>query len=299
MPPDGYAPAGWTPPAGTASRFNVALGDAHRTPQFWLIWTVLLLNVSASIGIIGVASPMLQELFGGHLIGSPATLFTGFDEAQKKAAATVGAGFVGIISLFNIGGRFLWASVSDRIGRKPLFAVITALGCALYGAAAPAVAGTSLGLFIVVFAVIASMYGGGFATVPAYLADTFGTRFVGAIHGRLLTAWSLAGIVGPLVVANLRDARIAAGVPRPEVYGPIYLLLAAMLAVAFVANLLVRPVAPKWHMTDAPAAAAPAQVVAGHGGRASLAAVLAWAAVGLPIAWGVYMTVVKALVLFR
>ena len=299
VPPDGYAPAGWTPPAAAASQFNVALGDAHRTPQFWLIWTVLFLNVSASIGIIGVASPMLQELFGGHLIGS-ATLFTGFDEAQKKAAATVGAGFVGIISLFNIGGRFFWASLSDRIGRKALFAVITALGAILYGLAAPATAATALGLFILTFAVIASMYGGGFATVPAYLADTFGTKFVGAIHGRLLTAWSAAGIVGPLVVANWRDARIAAGVARPEVYTPIYLALAAMLGVAFAANLFVRPVAAKWHMAgDDGAAPAAAPAVAGHGGGASLTVVLAWAAVGLPIAWGVYMALIKAAVLVK
>jgi MFS family permease len=298
VPPDGYVPAGWTQAATVASRFNVALTDAHRTPQFWLIWAVLLLNVSASIGIIGVASPMLQELFGGRLIGDAATLFTNFDAGQKKAAATVGAGFVGIISLFNIGGRFFWASLSDRIGRKPLYGVILALGAVLYGFAAPAFAGVSLGLFIVTFAVIASMYGGGFATVPAYLADIFGTKYVGAIHGRLLTAWSCAGIAGPLRVAGMRDARIAAGVPRPEVYGPIYLLLAGMLVAGFVANLLVRPVAAKWHMTDTNAAA-PVATVAGDAGGGSFAVVVAWAAVGLPIAWGVYMAVLKAAVLLK
>jgi MFS family permease len=298
VPPDGYVPAGWTQAATVASRFNVALTDAHRTPQFWLIWAVLLLNVSASIGIIGVASPMLQELFGGRLIGDAATLFTNFDAGQKKAAATVGAGFVGIISLFNIGGRFFWASLSDRIGRKPLYGVILALGAVLYGFAAPAFAGVSLGLFIVTFAVIASMYGGGFATVPAYLADIFGTKYVGAIHGRLLTAWSCAGIAGPLLVAGMRDARIAAGVPRPEVYGPIYLLLAGMLVAGFVANLLVRPVAAKWHMTDTNAAA-PVATVAGDAGGGSFAVVVAWAAVGLPIAWGVYMAVLKAAVLLK
>ncbi len=299
VPPAGYAPAGWTPPAGAASRFDVALVDAHKTPQFWLIWTVLLLNVSASIGIIGVASPMLQELFGGRLTGADGVAFAAFDAAQKKAAATVGAGFVGIISLFNIAGRFAWASVSDRIGRKSLFATITALGAALYGAAAPAVAGTNLALFIVVFAVIASMYGGGFATVPAYLADTFGTRFVGAIHGRLLTAWSLAGIVGPLIVAGWRDARIAAGIPRPEVYGPIYLALAAMLGLAFVANLFVRPVAERWHMTGSAGPATATTAVEGHRGGVDAAVVAAWAAVVLPIAWGVYMALTKALVLVR
>ncbi len=153
VPPDGYAPAGWTAPATAASRFNVDLADAHKTPQFWLIWSVLLLNVAASIGIIGVASPMLQELFGGRLIGDPGTLFTAFDADQKKAAATVGAGFVGIISLFNIGGRFFWAALSDRIGRKALYGVMTALGCLLYGLAAPATAAVSLGAFILTFAV--------------------------------------------------------------------------------------------------------------------------------------------------
>ncbi len=298
VPPDGYAPAGWTPPAASASRFNVALADAHRTPQFWLIWAVLFFNVAASIGIIGVASPMLQELFGGRLIGAD-TPFTAFDEAQKKAAATVGAGFVGIVSLFNIGGRFFWAALSDRVGRKPLFAVITALGAVLYGLAAPATAATALGLFILTFAIIASMYGGGFATVPAYLADTFGTKFVGAIHGRLLTAWSAAGIAGPLLVAGWRDARIAAGVPRPEVYTPIYLALAAMLAVAFAANLFVRPVAAKWHMAEEAAPSAPAATVVDHGGGATVTAVLAWSAVVVPIAWGVVQALLKAAALVR
>ena len=299
VPPDGYAPAGWTPAAGAASRFNVALDDAHRTPQFWLIWSVLLLNVAASIGIIGVASPMLQELFGGRLIGDPATLFGGFDAGQKKAAATVGAGFVGIISLFNIGGRFFWSALSDRIGRKALYATITALGAVLYGLAAPATAGTALGLFIVTFAVIASMYGGGFAAVPAYLADTFGTKHVGAIHGRLLTAWSLAGIVGPLFVANVRDARIAAGIPRDHVYQPIFLGLAALLALAFVLNLCVRPVAARWHRAGDGDAASPVPVAVGSGGGIDARAVLAWAAVGIPIAWGVAMTIIKASVLVR
>ena len=320
VPPDGFAPDGWRPAATVGSRFNVALADAHKTPQFWLIWSVLLLNVAASIGIIGVASPMLQELFGGRLIGDAGTLFTGFDASQKKAAATVGAGFVGIISLFNIGGRFFWAALSDRIGRKALYAVMTALGALLYGLAAPATAGIGLGLFILTFAVIASMYGGGFAAVPAYLADTFGTKYVGAIHGRLLTAWSLAGIVGPLFVAGVHDARIAAGVPRDEVYQPIYLGLAALLGLGFVLNLFVRPVAARWHMADdGPAVAAAPVVASSHAGnidaRAALAsaavgqraapasaavdprAALAWAAVGLPIAWGVYMAVLKAAVL--
>ncbi|MGH6613439.1 OFA family MFS transporter [Sphingomonas sp.] len=309
VPADGWSPAGWTPPAegrAAISRFHVHLKDAHKTPQFWLIWLVLLLNVSASIGIIGIASPMLQEIFGGRLIDAPGVLFTAFDDEQKKAAAAVGAGFVGAISLFNIGGRFLWASTSDRFGRKPIFAALTALGLLLYGFAAPALVGGSIGLFIFTFCVIASMYGGGFATVPAYLADIFGTRFVGAIHGRLLTAWSTAGVLGPLLVAYLRDARIAQGVARDQIYQPIYWMLAAMLAVAFLANLAVTPVHARFHMMSEDELAPVTDTLAGSaneavtsGGGLSPKILAAWAAVCIPIAWGVYQTLIKAAVLFK
>jgi MFS family permease len=309
VPADGWKPAGWTAPTdakAAISRFNVHLKDAHKTPQFWLIWVVLLLNVSASIGIIGVASPMLQEIFGGRLIDAPGVIFTAFSESQKVAAAAVGAGFVGAISLFNIGGRFFWAWFSDRLGRKPLYAVILAIGAVLYGIAAPALAGSSLGLFILVFCILASTYGGGFATVPAYLADIFGTKFVGAIHGRLLTAWSTAGVVGPLLVANMRDGRIAAGIPRDQVYQPIFLMLAAMLVVGFVANLFVKPVADRFHM---PADETPAPITVDGSTSAAEAleaktgsspmVVFAWVAVGIPILWGIYMTVSKAVILFE
>ena len=308
VPPEGWAPAGWTAPAETKaaiSRFHVHLKDAHKTPQFWLIWLVLLLNVSASIGIIGVASPMLQEIFGGRLIDHPGQLFTAFGDADKKAAAAIGAGFVGVISLFNIAGRFLWASSSDRFGRKPTFAIMTALGALLYGIAAPAMVGGSIGLFILVFCVCASMYGGGFATVPAYLADTFGTRFVGAIHGRILTAWSTAGILGPYIVTTIRDGRIAAGVPRDQVYQPIYWVLGGLLVVAFLLNLLIRPVDSRFHMaTDAPAiaieqAADPAGAASIPTGGLNGISIFAWAAVCIPIAWGIYETVAKAAVLLK
>ena len=304
VPPEGWVPANWTPTptaASLVSRFNVDLRDAHKTPQFWLIWLVLLLNVSASIGIIGVASPMLQEIFGGRLIDAPGVVFTAFDADQKKAAAAVGAGFVGAISLFNIGGRFFWASLSDRLGRKRLFAIILALGTVLYGFAAPSTAGVSIGLFIATFCILASTYGGGFATVPAYLADIFGTKYVGAIHGRLLTAWSTAGVLGPLLVAYTRDARIADGVARDAVYQPIYLTLAAMLVVGFIANLLIRPVDPKYHMAEETAGVGvvgTSATVSSSAGGLDAKVGLAWALVALPIAWGVYMTLVKAVALF-
>jgi MFS family permease len=309
VPPQNWRPDGWTAPAGATRMIaagNVALSDAHKTPQFWLLWSVLCLNVSASIGIIGVAAPMIQELFGGALFGQPGVAFTAFDDAQRSAAAAVAGGFVGLISLFNIGGRFFWASLSDRLGRKVTYAVFFALGTALYLVSPTLAASQSLFLFVAAFCIIASMYGGGFATIPAYLADIFGTQFVGAIHGRLLTAWSTAGVLGPLIVAYLRDAQIAAGVERAHVYDTILYVLAGLLVAGFAANLLVRPLAARWFMKEAgagPVAAAGTPVAGGSYGIGkggfTLGAALAWTAIGIPIAWGVWTTLVKALVLFQ
>jgi MFS family permease len=306
-PPEGWSPEGWTPPArktALISGHSVHLKDAHKTPQFWLIWLVLVLNVSASIGIIGVASPMIQEIFGGRLFGHPEVAFGAFDADQKKAAAAVAAGFVGLVSLFNIGGRFAWASVSDLFGRKLTYAVILALGALLYGFVAPASAsgGVLLGL-VFAFGVIASMYGGGFAMAPAYLADVFGPAYVGAIHGRLLTAWSTAGVFGVLVVNSIHDANLKAHVVGAGAYAPIYLWLAALLVVAFVCNLMVQPVAEKWRIANPAPADAAAEVVSVGGGigrgRIDALTVLAWALVAGPLAWGVWVTLSKAAALFR
>ncbi len=310
VPAEDWKPAGWTPPAATGPGAGegsyVHLDDAHRTPQFWMIWAVLLLNVSASIGIIGVASPMLQEVFAGRLIGQPTVAFAALDPAQKAAIAAIGAGFVGVISLFNIAGRFFWATSSDRLGRKPTYAIMTALGALLYGLAAPSLIGGSAGLFILVFCLCASMYGGGFATVPAYLADVFGTRFVGAIHGRLLTAWSTAGVLGPLIVTTMRDHALAAKVPAAQVYPPIYWTLAGLLVAAFLINLMVRPVDPALHReaeATAPhargAARAGDEVAAGVTPAVTPAVVAAWLLVLAPIGWGIWQTVAKAAVLLR
>src|SRR5689334_25034645 len=218
IPPVGWRPEGWTPPAAGAQAMittrHVHLRDAHKTKQFWLIWAVLTLNVSAGIGVIGMASPMLQEIFGGKLIGLPDVSFTQLGDDQRKLVAAIAAGFTGLLSLFNIGGRFFWASLSDKIGRKMTYYTFFVLGIVLYASAPWAAHAGSKILFVLFFCVILSMYGGGFATVPAYLADIFGTQFVGAIHGRLLTAWSTAGIIGPVVVNYIREFEIAAGVPR-------------------------------------------------------------------------------------
>jgi hypothetical protein len=208
LPPPNWRPDGWTPPPENArsmiTKHQVHLRDAHKTPQFWLVWFVLMLNVSAGIGVIGMASPMLQEIFAGSLIGLPDVKFGQLNDQQRVLVAAIAAGFTGLLSLFNIGGRFFWASLSDKIGRKMTYYTFFALGIALYAASPWAAHIGSKALFVAFFCVILSMYGGGFATVPAYLADLFGTQFVGAIHGRLLTAWSTAGIVGPVVVNYIR-----------------------------------------------------------------------------------------------
>ena len=251
LPPGHWRPAGWTPPTDARAMItsgHVHLKDAHKTAQFWLIWAVLCLNVSAGIGIIGAASPMLQETFGGRLFGDPSVGFLQFNDEQKAKAALVGAAFVGLFSLFNIAGRFFWASLSDKIGRKLTYYTFFALGFACY-AVAPTLATLGLlGVFAAAFCLIASMYGGGFATVPAYLADIFGTQFVGAIHGRLLTAWSTAGIVGPVIVNYMHDNRVAGGIAPDKIYHPIFYVLAGLLVVGFICNLLIKPLDKKWFM---------------------------------------------------
>lgn len=315
IPPTGWKPEGWVPPTAKnamISQGHVHLKNAHKTPQFWLLWIILCMNVSAGIGIIGAASPMLQETFGGALAGNAAIGYADLkkDPALLAAAAAVGAGFVGLISLFNIFGRIAWASSSDNLGRKTTYFIFFVLGAALYVLAAFAADWKSLAILVIAFCIIASMYGGGFATIPAYLADMFGTQFVGAIHGRLLTAWSTAGIVGPVIVNYMHDQRVAQGVPFDQIYAPIYYVLAGLLVVGFIANLLVRPVDHKWHMTQAELDAEHARLHEakepvksgsygiGKGGI-DAKAVPFWLLVSIPLAWGVWQTVQKALVLFQ
>ncbi|MFA6178645.1 MAG: OFA family MFS transporter [Candidatus Methylopumilus sp.] len=315
VPPSGWKPANWTPPANNGNsmiaQHHVHLKNAHRTPQFWLLWLVLCMNVSASIGIIGAAAPMLQETFGGALIDQPGIGFADIkkDEALTAAAAAVGAGFVGLISLFNIFGRIAWATSSDKLGRKQTYFIFFVLGTLLYTAVAVVAGWKSLALFVACFCIIASMYGGGFATIPAYLADMFGTQFVGAIHGRLLTAWSTAGILGPVVVNYMHDVRLEAGVPFDQVYASIFYVLAGMMVVGFIANLLVRPVADKYFMSPAELAeekriAHEKTVVttedasAAGGGNKPLAIVM-WLLVLIPISFGIWSTLQKAWILFH
>jgi MFS family permease len=284
VPPADYSRRASSGEAVTATTASVHFSDAPKTKQFWLIWAVLCLNVSAGIGVIGMASPMLQEIFG--------------------ASAAVAAGFTGLISLFNIGGRFFWASLSDRIGRQATYATFFLLGIVLYAAAPSLARAGSQALFVLAVCVIVSMYGGGFATIPAYLADTFGSHFVGAIHGRLLTAWSTAGIIGPVLVNYIREAQLAAGVPRQQVYDFTMYILAALLVFGAIANALVRPLSEEWFRSTASASlnrsTATARSQAAGAGELGFGmwGVLAWTAVGIPIAWGVWVTLTQAFVLF-
>jgi len=309
LAPPNWRPEGWTPPEKAnayITAHQVHLRDAHKTRQFWLIWGVLCLNVSAGIGVIGMASPMLQEIFAGKLIGLPDLSFSQLSLEQKTTIAAIAAGFTGLLSLFNIAGRFFWASLSDHIGRKNTYYVFFLLGILLYAAAPTFAAMGSKVLFVAAFAIILSMYGGGFATVPAYLADIFGTQFVGAIHGRLLTAWATAGIIGPVVVNYIREAQIAAGVPRAQVYDFTMYILAGMLVLGLICNSLVRPLADKWFMKPEEVLALQAKgTVTMSGGSYGIdkggldaRAAAFWAFVGIPLAWGVWITLQNAIKIF-
>ena len=230
VPAPGWVPKGYSP--NTESRPNITRNDvlldvAWKTPQFWLLWTVLCLNVTAGIGILGQASPMCQDMFG--------------------VSAAVGGGFAGLLSLFNMGGRFFWSSTSDHTGRKAIYCVYFLLGAVLYLLVPVAQRLQSVSMFVLVTAAIISMYGGGFATIPAYLRDLFGTKQLGAIHGRLITAWSMAAVLGPQLVTYMSDARIKRGIPRAEAYNPTMYLMSTLLLLGLVCNLLVRPVAPHHH----------------------------------------------------
>ncbi|MBO0753494.1 MAG: OFA family MFS transporter, partial [Bradyrhizobiaceae bacterium] len=290
LPPANWRPDGWTPPVNAKAMItqrHVHLKDAHKTLAFWMIWGVLALNVSAGIGVLGMASPILQEVFG--------------------ASAAVGAGFAGLLSLFNIGGRFFWASLSDRIGRKNTYYTFFLLGIVLYALTPWAAHAGLRAAYVIFFCIIVSMYGGGFATVPAYLADVFGTQFVGAIHGRLLTAWSAAGIIGPTVVFYIREFEKKAGVPDDQLYDVTAYVLAAMLVGGLICNLLVRPLSDKWFMKPEEVAALQAKsdgATAASGsfgigkGGLSFGALVFWLFVGIPLAWGVLRTLNAAFKIF-
>lgn len=306
IPPSGWKPEGWTLPVAHVNNAMITQNHVHAKkvwgiPQFWLIWMVLCMNVSAGIGVIGMASPMLQEMFGGSLIGV-AKKFGELDAKELAAIGIIAAGFAALISLFNIGGRFVWASLSDKMGRKMTYVVFFVLGGLLYASIPLSAAAGSKLMFVAAVCIILSMYGGGFATIPAYLADLFGTQMVGAIHGRLLTAWATAGIIGPVVVNYMREYQIGLGIPRDQVYNQTMYILVGFLVIGLICNLAVRPLADKWFMTPQELAEekrlAHDRAVASEVGKGTGVAektpasvvIIAWAVVGIPLAWGVYRT---------
>jgi MFS family permease len=288
-------PPGWRPPGPTKARAT-GPGDwtadrAIRTPQFWLLWAVLCLNVTAGIGVLGQASPMIQEMFPG------------------RVSADAASGFVGLLSLFNMAGRFAWSSVSDVIGRKSTYAVFFLLGAVLYALTPQTGRIGDVVLFVLGYGVILSMYGGGFATIPAYLRDLFGTAYVGAIHGRLLTAWSLAGVAGPVLVNYLRDFQINHGVAKVNAYTVTMYVMAVLLVVGFICNLLVRPMARAVSAASKTEAVVERKVPTTEpfvpesalrpNVPGSLALLLRWAWVVIPLGWGVWQTASTSLALFE
>jgi MFS family permease len=233
VPAVGWKPEGWVAPAQPkklVTTQNVYVYDALKTPQFWLIWWVLCLNVTAGIGVLGQASAMSQEMFPG------------------RVTPVAAAGFVGLMSLFNMAGRFFWASTSDYIGRKNTYFCFFVIGAVLYAFVPYTGAIGSVVLFVCAYAVIFSMYGGGFSTVPAYLRDMFGTQYVGAIHGMLITAWSMAGIFGPVLVNYIRQYQLDHGTPSAQAYNVSMYVMACLLVIGFFCNLFVTAVSERYHM---------------------------------------------------
>ncbi|MGI4736709.1 MAG: L-lactate MFS transporter [Janthinobacterium lividum] len=238
VPADNWKPAGYVPNeehSALITTGNVSADNAIKTPQFWLLWVVLLCNVTAGIGVLETASPLIQETFSDAAMG-----------VGKGVTAAAAAGFVGLLSLFNLLGRFFWSSASDKIGRKPIYLIYFGLGVVLYSLIPTLGHNLNLTLFVVVACLIISMYGGGFSTAPAFLSDLFGKYQVGAIHGRLLTAWSTAGVLGPLIVHSLSESRKAAGFTGAAAYQTVFYTMAGLLAVGFLADLAVTAVNEKY-----------------------------------------------------
>jgi MFS family permease len=258
IPPENWKPAGWEPPVKQrnklVSKSHVDIDQALKTPQFYLLWLVLWLNVTAGIGVLGQASVMIQEMF------------------KDSVTAASAAGFVGLLSLFNMGGRLLWSSASDYLGRKNTYMLFFAVGAVLYASIPAMGQAGNIAMFVIFYALIMSMYGGGFSTIPAYLADIFGTKYVGGIHGRLLTAWAAAGVLGPVLVNYIREYQLNHGVPPAEAYTVTMYIMAGLLVLGFVCNLLVRAVHEKHHLPDAHGADMPGKappLAAGHHGRSA------------------------------
>ena len=297
VPADGWKPKGWSPEINSSNKLvtdnHVNVNVAHKTPQFWLLWWVLCLNVSAGIGVLGVASPMFQEVAANHF--------------EKDSIVIIAAGFVALLSLSNILGRIFWASSSDFLGRKMTYVIFFALGTLLYISSPWAASIGNIGLFTLIFCVILTMYGGGFATIPAYLADIFGTQHVGAIHGRLLTAWSTAGVLGPMLVFYLREYQLSKGVAPADAYNLSMFILAGLLVIGLVCNALVGSVDKKFFMSKQELEKERALMkpkerktnkTSNNAAFQSTRIFISWVAVTIPLSVGIFFTLEKATKIF-
>jgi MFS family permease len=310
LPPRGWQPAGWKAPEGSSAihRRSVHVSTAWKTPAFWCVWGVLALNVSAGIGVLSMASPMLQEIFGGRLIGLDLGI-TELSAAQQAQCALIAVGFTGLLSLFNIGGRFFWAVLSDRIGRKNTFFCFFIVGIPLYAALPALSAAGQVVAFVAIVCVLMSIFGGGFALIPAYLSDLFGDEMISAIQGRVLTAWSTAGVIGPLLISSLRNHQVQQGAELAHAYDYAFYVIALLLLMGLIVNACVRPVADRHFMSEAELETyrRESRHDTAHGtdtARApamrpvfSATAAAVWATVCVPIAWGIWMTLQRAAIL--
>ena len=294
VPAENWKPEGWTPPKDSKKSMitqnHVHIDQALKTPQFYFLWVVLCFNVTAGIGVIGVAKTMMIEIFTPSLPSIVTASFAGT--------------YVLMISVFNMIGRIFWASMSDYIGRKTTYFIFFTLGIILYLSipySARAVSIDPTVTYLLMFygasMIIFTMYGGGFATIPAYLADIFGTRYVGGIHGRLLTAWATAGVLGPVAITQLRQNSLEGAIfdlanklspekfmeiygdsidnlailvkqktvtisnlmqhmpegtvnPSATLYNTTMFAMAGLLAIAWISNWLISPVDKRHHMKN-------------------------------------------------
>ena len=310
LPPRSWRPAGWTPPQkdSNAQNRSVHVSQAWKSRAFWCVWGVLAMNVSAGIGVLSMASPLLQEIFGGRLIGLDVGV-SALSADQRAECAVIGVGFTGLLSLFNIGGRFVWAVLSDRIGRKNTFHCIFLLGIPLYAFMPTLSTHDNLILFVAGLCVLMSMFGGAFAVVPAYLSDLFGSEMISAIQGRVLTAWSTAGVIGPLLIGAIRDSRLGNGVDLAHAYDPAFYVIAGLLLIGLVCNALVRPVPDHYFMSSEELErhrhgsrykgpeTRNAENTVEIGLTLTAPVASAWLMVCIPIGWGICMTVARAAVL--
>ena len=233
VPAPGWKPEGYTPPAQATKLIttnDVFVYDALKTPQFWLIWWILCLNVTAGIGVLGQASAMSQEMFPGHI------------------TPVAAAGFVGLMSLFNMGGRFFWASTSDYIGRKNTYFIFMVLGFLLVLHRALYRLDRQRGRFRLLLPGDHQHVRRRLRHRAGLSRDMFGTRYVGAIHGLLLTAWSMAGIFGPVLVNYIREYNVTHGVPKAQAYNVTMYIMAGLLVIGFICNLMVKAVHHRFHM---------------------------------------------------